>query len=120
MQITNKKLLETITHAIQEKKGQKIVIADFSKMKNTVYRYFVICQGNTANQVDAIVREIGEYTRKTTGEKPIGVSGEDNDIWVAIDYGDIIVHVFQPEPRRFYDLEHLWEDAKLTEIPDLV
>ena len=119
MQITDKKLLETVIRAIQEKKGRKIVIADFEKIENVIYKYFIICQGNSANQVDAIVREIGELTRKETGEKPIGVSGEDNDIWVAIDYGDIIVHVFQPEPRAFYDLEHLWEDAKLTEVPDL-
>ncbi len=48
----------------------------------------------------------------------MAVSGLENAIWVAMDYGQVIVHIFQPEARDFYDLEHLWEDAKLTYIPN--
>ena len=118
MEKGNQQLLDTLVKAIQEKKGNQIVIADFSKVKNVIYKYFIICQGNTATQVDAIVREVGDLARESLGEKPLGVSGLDNCIWVAMDYGDIIVHVFQPEARAFYDLEHLWEDAKITRIPD--
>ena len=118
MEKGNQQLLDTLVKAIQEKKGNQIVIADFSKIKNVIYKYFIICQGNTATQVDAIVREVGDLSRESLGEKPLGVSGLDNCIWVAMDYGDIIVHVFQPEARAFYDLEHLWEDAKITRIPD--
>lgn len=118
MEKGNQQLLDTLVKAIQEKKGNQIVIADFSKIKNVIYKYFIICQGNTATQVDAIVREVGDLARGSLGEKPLGVSGLDNCIWVAMDYGDIIVHVFQPEARAFYDLEHLWEDAKITRIPD--
>ena len=118
MEKGNQQLLDTLVKAIQEKKGNQIVIADFSKIKNVIYKYFIICQGNTATQVDAIVREVGDLAREALGEKPLGVSGLDNCIWVAMDYGDIIVHVFQPEARAFYDLEHLWEDAKITRIPD--
>ena len=118
MEKGNQQLLDTLVKAIQEKKGNQIVIADFSKIKNVIYKYFIICQGNTAAQVDAIVREVGDLARESLGEKHLGVSGLDNCIWVAMDYGDIIVHVFQPEARAFYDLEHLWEDAKITRIPD--
>ena len=118
MEKGNQQLLDTLVKAIQEKKGNQIVIADFSKIKNVIYKYFIICQGNTATQVDAIVREVGDLARESLGEKSLGVSGLDNCIWVAMDYGDIIVHVFQPEARAFYDLEHLWEDAKITRIPD--
>ena len=118
MEKGNQQLLDTLVKAIQEKKGNQIVIADFSKIKNVIYKYFIICQGNTATQVDAIVREVGDLARESLGEKHLGVSGLDNCIWVAMDYGDIIVHVFQPEARAFYDLEHLWEDAKITRIPD--
>ena len=114
----DKKLLDAITEAIHEKKGSDIVIADFSKMSGVAYRYFVICQGNTAIQVEAIAREIGEYVREHADEKPMAVSGLENAIWVAMDYGQVIVHIFQPEARDFYDLEHLWEDAKLTYIPN--
>ena len=114
----DKKLLDAITEAIQEKKGSDIVIADFSKMSGVAYRYFVICQGGTAIQGEAIAREIVEYVREHADEKPMAVSGLENAIWVAMDYGQVIVHIFQPEARDFYDLEHLWEDAKLTYIPN--
>ncbi len=118
MEKGNQQLLDTLVKAIQEKKGNQIVIADFSKIKNVIYKYFIICQGNTATQVDAIVREFGYLAREPLGVKPLGVRGLYNCILVSMDYGDIIVHVFQPEARAFYDLEHLWEDAKITRIPD--
>ncbi len=118
MQESNKQLLETLVKAIQEKKGSRIVIADFNNIENVIYKYFIICQGNTATQVEAIAREVGDYARETLKEKPFAVSGLENSIWVAMDYGEIIVHIFQPEARAFYDLEHLWEDATLTELPD--
>lgn len=114
----DKALLDSITEAIQNKKGTNIVIADFSKLENVLCKYFVICQGNTGIQVDAITREIGEYVLAKTREKPMAVCGQENCYWVAMDYGDAIVHIFQPEARAFYDLEHLWEDAKLTQIPE--
>ena len=114
----DKRLLDSIKEAIQEKKGYDIVIADFSKMHNVEYKYFVICQGNTAIQVEAIAHEIGDYVREHSDEKPMAVSGMENAIWIAMDYGRVIVHIFQPEARAFYDLEHLWEDAKLTQIPN--
>ena len=53
------------------------------------------------------------------GEKPVNVNGLGNNQWVAIDYVDVLVHIFMPETREFYDLENLWEDAKLTELPDV-
>ncbi|MBO4593813.1 MAG: ribosome silencing factor [Bacteroidaceae bacterium] len=113
-----KKLLTAITEGIQEKKGHRIVIADFSNIKDSICKYFVICQANTATQVEAIAGSVSDTTREKLGEKAIGVTGLENAYWVAIDYGDIIVHVLQPQAREFYDLEHLWADAKLTEVPE--
>lgn len=118
MPVSNKKLIETITNAVRNKKGTRIVIADFSKIKNVVYRYFVICQGGSATQVEAITREIGDRTRDDLKLKPLSAAGLENCTWVALDYGDVIVHIFQPEAREFYDLEHLWEDARLQTLPD--
>ena len=119
MQASDKKLMDTITHAIQEKKGRNIVIADLSGIEGAICKYFVICQGGSAHQVDAIAGEVSDYTREQTGQKAIGVSGLENCIWVALDYGDAIVHIFHPEARDFYDLEHLWADAKLTALPNI-
>ena len=57
--------------------------------------------------------------REELGEKAIGVCGLENGYWIAMDYGDVMVHVMLPEAREYYDLEHLWADAKLTEIADV-
>jgi|SRR5574344_2348339 ribosome-associated protein len=119
MQKNAKDLITTITEAVQEKKGNGIVIADLSNIENVICKYFIICQGNSTIQVNAIAEEVKDYTREHADEKPLAVSGQENGIWVALDYSDIIVHIFQPEARAFYDLEHLWEDAKLTRIPDI-
>lgn len=116
-EITN--LVKSITKGIQEKKGQHIVIADLSHIDGAIANYFVICQGNSPTQVEAIAESVGDICRKETGEKPVGVNGLGNNQWVAIDYVDVLVHIFMPETREFYDLENLWEDAKLTQLPDV-
>jgi len=109
---TVKQLVETIKEGIQEKKGQDIVIADLSEMDGTIAKYFIICQGGSPTQVEAMCR-------KNLGEKPVNVAGLGNDQWVAMDFVDVLVHIFLPEVRAYYDLEHLWADAKLTHIPNL-
>ena len=116
---TKNKLVEAIVKGIQEKKGQDITIADLRELDGSIANYFVICQGNSPSQVEAIAESVGDFCRKNLGEKPANVAGLGNDQWVAIDFVDVLVHIFQPEVRQFYDLEHLWEDANLTEIPDL-
>lgn len=113
------KIVQKITEAIQEKKGKRIVIAGLTTIEDTICNYFVICEGNSPSQVTAIVDSIKDYVRKETGEKVYAIDGLRNAQWVAMDYGDVLVHVFLPEERDFYNLEHLWADAKLTEIPDL-
>ena len=112
-------LVHKITEGIQEKKGKGIVIADLTEIDDTICNYFVICEGNSPSQVAAIVDSIADYVRKEIKVKPWAVDGLNNAEWVAMDYSDVIVHVFLPEVRDFYDLEHLWEDAKLTHLPDL-
>lgn len=112
-------LVKKITEAIQEKKGKRIVIADLTNIEDTICKYFVICQGNSPSQVTAITDSIKDYVKKETGEKVYGIDGQRNAQWVAMDYGDVLVHIFLPEVRDFYNLEHLWADAKLTELPDL-
>lgn len=112
-------LVKKITEGIQEKKGKKIIIADLTGIEDTICKYFVICQGNSPAQVLAITDSVKEYVRKETGDKVFAVEGTRNAQWVAMDYSDVMVHVFLPEMREFYNLEHLWADAKLTSIPDI-
>ena len=114
-----KELVKTITEAIQEKKGSNIVIADLKKIEGTICQYFIICTGNSPTQVEAIAESVGDMVRERLKEKPAHVVGLENAIWVAMDYTDVLVHIFLPDVREYYDLEHLWEDATLTNIPDL-
>ena len=116
---TAAELVDTITRAIQEKKGTGIVVADLSKIDGAIAQYFVICQGNSPAQVEAIAESVGDMVRTERGEKPVGVVGLETDQWVAIDFVDVMVHIFLPEVRTFYDLEHLWEDATLTRVADI-
>lgn len=114
-----RQLVDTITKGIQEKKGQRIVVADLQGIDGAICNYFVICQGNSPSQVEAITESIGDMARKELGEKPATVAGLENAQWVAMDYGDVLVHIFLPDVREFYDLEHLWEDADVTQLPDI-
>lgn len=112
-------LVNNIVAACQEKKARNIVIVDMSEMPGTISQYFVICEGNTPTQVSAISEEIIAGVKKSTKERPISSDGLTESRWVGIDYGNVIVHVFLPELREFYDIEHLWADAQLETIPDI-
>ncbi len=115
----SQKLVDSIVKGIQDKKGSGIVIADLTQIDGAVCNYFIICQGNSPTQVEAIAGSVGDYVREAEGEKPVSCIGLGAAQWVAIDFVDVMVHIFLPQTREFYDLEHLWEDAKLTQLPDL-
>ena len=112
-------LVKTIIEAIQEKKGDRIVVADLRKIGGSISSYFIICQGSSPTQVEAIAESVGDFARERLKEKPTHVVGLENAQWVAMDYTDVLVHIFLPDVREYYDLEHLWDDAKLTYIPNL-
>lgn len=114
-----KKLVESITKGIQEKKGCNIVVADLGSIEGAICRYFVICTGQSPAQVEAITESITDVVRVDMGEKPVKTVGLENAQWVAMDYTDAMVHIFLPDVRDYYDLEHLWEDAKIERIKDL-
>ena len=116
---TKNKLVDAIVKGIQEKKGQDIVIADLREVDGSIANYFVICQGSSPSQVEAIADSVSETARIDAGEKPINVVGLPQAYWVAMDYVEVIVHIFIPEARDYYNLENLWEDAKVTNIPNL-
>ena len=112
-------LVQTIIKGIQEKKGSNIVVADLSGIDGTICNNFIVCQGNSPTQVEAIAESVGDMARMELQERPTHVVGLENAHWVAMDYTDVLVHIFLPDVRQYYDLEHLWDDAQLTHIPDL-
>lgn len=114
-----KELLERIKEGIQEKKGKNIIVADLTKIPERSCDYFVICEGSTPTQTSAIYDSVEDMVRTKAHVKPTHTAGQQNAIWIAMDYVDVMVHIFLPEARQHYDIEHLWEDAELTKIPDI-
>lgn len=105
------KLIETIVSAIQDKKGKDIVSLDLSGFDGAICSNFVVCNADSTTQVAAIADGIEEKVLETLGENPWRVEGKQSGLWVAIDYIDVVVHIFQTELRGYYKLEELWADA---------
>ena len=114
-----KNLIEAIIEGIQERKGKSITHVDMTGIESAATQHFVICSGTSTMQVGAIADSIREYVQEHAGMKPYNYDGYQNSQWIVLDYGTIYVHVFLPDYREMYDLEHLWSDAKLDNIPDL-
>ena len=114
-----KELVQTIEEGLQEKKGINIVTVDLSKLSGAICQYMVICEGNTPSQVSALVDSVWDFAHKKAGEKPLSIDGEQEAHWVGMDYGTVLVHIFMPEERKFYNLENLWADSKVTQIPNI-
>ena len=112
-------LIDKIIKGMQEKKAHQLVFVDLKSIEDTICKAFVICTGNSPTHIQALADSIEETVRKEAGEKPMAIAGLRQAEWVAMDYSDVMVHIFLPEARDFYDLEHLWADAQLTEIADL-
>lgn len=109
------KMVATIVEAIQDKKGKGIVSLDMTGFDGAICSHFVICHADSTTQVEAISNGVEEMMEKKLGEKLYRVEGRQMGLWVAMDYIDVVVHVFQSELRDFYRLEELWSDAPRTE-----
>ncbi len=109
-------LIALILQGIEEVKGQHISLLDLRAIENTVCDYFIICNGTSNTQVNAIVGSIQKTVSKAIHDKPWHVEGQENAEWILMDYVNVVVHIFQKHIRDYYDIEGLWGDAKVTEI----
>ncbi|WP_312323067.1 ribosome silencing factor [Soonwooa sp.] len=116
---TEKQLLvEKIIEAIQDTKGEDVLVFDLSNIENSVAETFIICSGNSNTQVSSIAGNIEKKVRNELKDRPWHVEGNENAMWVLLDYVSVVVHVFQKQVREYYDIETLWGDAKVTRIED--
>ena len=115
-QVNADTLIATIIGGIEDVKGKETVILDLREIDNTVCDYFIICEGTSNTQVNAIVSSIQKKVSKELKDKPWHIEGEDNAEWILMDYVNVVVHVFQKHIREYYDIESLWGDAKTTII----
>ncbi len=117
--VESKDLVNSIVEGIQDLKGKSVTVIDLSETGNSICGYFVICTGDSSTHVNSISESVIRTIRKKHQSKPLAKDGFENAQWVALDYGDVMVHVFQRETREFYNIEGLWADGKVTEIEDL-
>jgi ribosome-associated protein len=95
--------------AAEDTRGKETLVLDLTEV-TPIVDYFVITTGASGRQMSAVAEEVDRVMR-STGSRPRGVEGEKDSSWILHDFGDIVLHVFSPEARKLYDLEHLWADA---------
>ena len=118
-QLSEEELSDLIVDSIQDIKGKNVVKLDLRHLEEAPCDFFIICEGDSNTQVKAICDNISKRVKKEAGLLPSHVEGEQNALWICIDYFDIVVHIFYRETRAFYQLEDLWSDAKFTEYDSL-
>jgi ribosome-associated protein len=102
-------LARRIVDAVSDKQAEDVLLLDIRNVASFA-DYFVIASGATGRQIQAIIDSVEEAVSQD-GIKPMGIEGEPGSGWVLIDYGDVIVHIFAPDERAYYDLEGLWHTA---------
>ena len=112
-------LVKAIVEGLQEKKGKNIVTVDLTQLSGAICEYMVICEGNTPTQVSALSDSVWDFAHKNATEKPLSIDGNQSSQWIGMDYGTVLVHIFLPEQRQFYNIENLWADSKVTQIPNV-
>ena len=117
---STKLLLKSVIKGILNKQGHDVLKIDLRKIENRIADYFVICHGTSISQVDAICDSVEDIVSIDAGEDPLHVEGFGNCYCVLVDYGDVVVHIFLEQYRKFYSLETLWADASFEEITDKI
>ena len=106
----SKMMLKLIYQALEDKKGEDIVMIDISQV-SVLADYFVICSAGNDSQIQALVDNVDEKMHEN-GYQIRQQEGRNSGTWVLLDYGDVIVHIFERENRSFYNLERIWNDGK--------
>lgn len=110
----NNNELKVIADAMLEKKAQDVVSLDLRSIGTAISDHFIVCNADSTTNVSAIADNVEDRMVEKCGRKVLRTQGKENAFWVIMDYGDIVVHVFQTPYRAFYRLEDLWADAERT------
>ncbi|MCR4758236.1 MAG: ribosome silencing factor [Butyrivibrio sp.] len=113
----SKKMAALAVDALEDRKGEDVHVIDISEI-STLADFFIIASGTNINQVQALADNVQEVLGRQ-GFMTKDVEGYDAGNWILLDFGDIIVHVFDSENRLFYDLERIWRDGKLVDVNEL-
>ena len=102
-----------LVDSVLDKKGGDILLLDI-RDKAIFTDFFLLCNGESYRQLEALADGVAEDAKKKASLQPWGVEGEADSGWILLDYGDLIVHLFSPDKRAYYDLEGLWGDAHVV------
>jgi ribosome-associated protein len=116
---SNPEITDLIIQGIQERKGRHITHIDLSAVESSAARDFIVCEGTSTTHVAAIADCVRDFLLDNHRIKPYNYDGYRNSSWIVVDYGSALVHIFMPDERRRYNLEELWNDGLITEIPDI-
>lgn len=111
-------LVHQILEGMSDVKAKNITVLDLRNIENAVCDFFIIAEGTSNTQVNAIVNAAEKRVREQLNDKPWHIEGTDTAEWVLMDYVNVVAHVFQSQTRAFYDLESLWGDALVTQIEE--
>lgn len=115
--MTGKEMAAIACNALEDKKAVDIKVIDIEKVSN-IADYFIIASGTNINQVQAMADNVEEALGRA-GCDAKQIEGYHGGAWILMDYGDLVVHVFDAENRKFYDLERLWRDGSLVDYKEL-
>ncbi len=115
MSVSAYELAQVAAVAADDKQADDIVLLDLTEVSD-LCEYMLICSADNPNKVKSIVDEVEEKVRMNCSEKPFGIEGKTDNTWILLDYGSVIVNVFDEEERGVYRLESLWGDAKRVEL----
>lgn len=114
-----KELALLAAKALDSKKGGDIKVMEVTDL-TSLADYFVICTGSSTTQINALCDCVEEKLEVEGGEKALRREGHRGGIWVLLDYGCVVIHVFNDEAREFYALERLWNDGKSVDLSDVL
>lgn len=112
-------LQDLIIDSISDIKGKNIVLLNLKDLDDAPAEYFILCEGDSTTQVRAIASNIERRVKEEQKLTSPHVEGTQHAKWICMDYFDVVVHIFHPETRKFYDLEQLWSDAERVEYQNL-
>jgi len=98
----------------EENRGRDVVVLDMREV-SSLFDYFVLASGTSRRQLHAMSEEIDRVLEQELGDRRLGIEGYQQSRWILLDYGDVVVHLFEPETRAYYAIEQLWAAAKRVE-----
>ncbi len=116
--LKTEELVNKVIEALEDNKAHQIIKIDLRQIENCFCSFFVICHGTSGTHIAGLTDAVEEKVKEDLGDSPFHSEGLNTSRWTVLDYGDVVVHIFDKELRDYYQLEEFWGDGILEEIPE--